>query len=137
MRSPVIAFGIFAASVSPSLIAAAPTGPSARGLPAAPAVPGPSAAGSTVGHSVTGPLPGGMGSSINSGFSHGTVPSLPSAPAHPGSKRAVNAATAGGSASTGNTNSSNGGSTLNEAGKGEALTSDASSKSAAYGLDLV
>lgn len=122
MRSPVIAFGILAATVSPTLIAAAPTSPNVPGVAAV--------------------------SSTASGASPNTVPHVPAAPGVPSApgipngssplgffssmashrKRADDSNTAGGNARTGNTNSANGGSVVNNADPGTDLTSDDSSK---------
>lgn len=121
MRSPVIAFGIFAATVSPSLIAAAPTSPS---LPGAGAVTG-----------SAGTLPAPNANSVPSvpgapgGFFHNLIP-------HP--KRANDAGTAGGNARTGNTSTASGGSVVNNADDTTTLTSDDSSKSLlSYGSHLL
>lgn len=115
MRSPVIAFGIFAATVSPSLIAAAPT----------PQVPSTSSV-TSVKHTVTNPLPAGLASAANGG--NVTPPADPSVVFPHSRKRADDAFTAGGNAHTGNAGNSDGGRILNEADNGEDLTSDDSSE---------
>ena len=117
MRSPVIAFGILAATVSPSLIAAAPASASPN-LPSTGTVTGAS-------HNVPvgalpppPPVPGAAGASPL-GFLSGIPASR---------KRADDSGTAGGNARTGNTASSDGGSVLNNADETETMTNDDSSK---------
>ena len=117
MRSPVIAFGLFAVTVSPSLIAAAPTGPSTPGVPA-----------------ITGATQGVSGATADS-----IPPALPLGPVSnvPHRKRADDANTAGGNARTGNTNSASGGSVVNNADPDTELTSDDSSTFIVYVRSII
>ena len=117
MRSPVIAFGIFAATVSPTLIAAAPVAP----------VPGANSV-TSLPHSATGPLPAGLGITVNGATPYGALSGAPGSPAAPGSKRADDGMTAGGNAHSGNAGPSDGGRIANEADPDDTLTSDDASK---------
>ncbi|KAI0702454.1 hypothetical protein BC835DRAFT_1411009 [Cytidiella melzeri] len=108
MRSPVIAFGILAATVSPGLIAAAPTSPNLPGVAAvsAPASGAAASAPNGIPHAPAGsPL----------GFFSGLGQHR---------KRADDANTAGGNARTGNSNTASGGSVVNNADPATTLTND-------------
>lgn len=106
MRSPVIAFGILAATVSPTLIS---------GAPASPNLPNTGVVTNLVG----GLLPA----------AHPEIPHARRSDSIFGilGKRADDGATAGGNAHTGNTNSASGGEIVNEAEDDETETNDASS----------
>ena len=120
MRSPVIAFGILAATVSPTLIAAAPTSPNVPGVAAVSSTA--SGAPNTVPH-VPAAAPGAPGGVPAGSSPLGFFPGIGS---H--RKRADDSNTAGGNARTGNTNSANGGSVVNNADPDTDLTSDDSSE---------
>ena len=117
MRSPVIAFGIFAATVSPTLIAAAPVSP----------VPGANSV-TSLPHSATGPLPAGIGGTVNSATPYDTLSGGAAPAAAAGAKRADDGLTAGGNAHTGNAGPSDGGDIVNAADNDETETNDDSSE---------
>ena len=107
MRSPVIAFGLFAAAaVSPSLVGAAPT--SAPAAPAVPAIPAPDTP------------------SVVSGVERTRTPH---ARREELVARAYDSGTAGGNAYTGGTSDTSGGNVVNngEDADGDTLTNGASS----------
>jgi hypothetical protein len=110
MRSPVIAFGLLAATVSPTLIAAAP------------AVASPSLAPTNAVSGATHNVPLGA-------IPHTSVPaSALGITGVPSQKRADDANTAGGNARTGNTQSSDGGSVLNDGDEDTTMDNDDSSE---------
>lgn len=124
MRSPVIAFGILAATVSPTLIAAAPAG-AGPNLPTTGLGVTRFTGGGTPNLPGTPPLPGGVGSPNALGL----------IPAGGGkTRRANDADTAGGNARSGNTASSDGGSILNDADDDTTMTNDDSSEWFVRGL---
>lgn len=100
MRSPVIAFSLLAAAVSPTLIAGAPSG--------IPNIPG----GVSVPHVPSAPSASGK---------------LPTSLDHLPMRRADDGNTAGGNARTGGTGSSNGGAITNQGDNGTTLTNNGSS----------
>ncbi len=90
MRSPVLAFSIFAATVAPTLVAGAPTPrPYSGNVESAPTL------------------------TRREGLSPASLPGLPSLPAAPVRKRATDGGTAGGNAYSGNSNDASGGSVGN------------------------
>lgn len=115
MRSPVIAFGIFAATVSPTLVGAAPTSPNLPGAGAVTSAP----------HAV--PI-GGATSSLPTGMGANPIGFLPTGGVPSARKRANDIDTAGGNARTGNTNSSDGGSVVNDSDLDTTQTNDGSSE---------
>lgn len=154
MRSPVLAFSIIAATVSPSFIAAAPTGPAppslepvenavgtvshnlggvhARQLPPAPTVPAPTNPLGII-SSVTGGATG-SDSHQQPGSHSNTTPKSSKAPPVP-AKRAFDAGTAGGNAHTGNASSASGGSVENiSEDDTDVQTNNMSSESTAFRL---
>lgn len=118
MRSPVIAFGILAATVSPSLIGAAPTSPN---IPEAGAVTG-ATHNVPTGAAQVPPLP----DTNPLGFFTGIA----------SKKRADDAGTAGGNARTGNTQNSDGGAVVNDGDDDTTLTNTDASEYRALGLLL-
>lgn len=115
MRSPVIAFGILAATVSPTLIAAAPASSPVPGAGAVTNAPH----NIPIGAARVPPLPdtNPLGLLNAGGLPNGSH-----------KKRADDVDTAGGNARTGNTASSDGGSVANIGDPDTTLTNDDSSK---------